>query len=416
MNSENEKLNVLYVCRLFNGFETSIKSKFWSPTGAPTIYRMINALDQDNDINLELVLTSKGGQPDWSFGFFKKIKIKNLLSNVTILYSFGQRFGKVGLLFQELFHVIYVINKIIFNRYDYLYVDHANIILASAVSRIKFLPVILRLMGVYPAMKDILSHQSIKNKIFRWFYKSPFSLVICTQDGSGIEPWLKNALNENIKVYEFINGIDYRKPSHEELKSLCQKFSIPSDKTIVLYLGKLEKIKGIYEFIGGIDIANKNCNNNFHGVIVGYGDQYNNIKKIISTKSSITLIPRFNHDEIFNIHGLSDIYVSPNRLANLTNANLEAMASGSCIVIPKSQTLTSVDLVTDRLLSDKAVYRVEFPPTGNSIANALVNLYDSPELRSSLSHNVLIESKKFLTSWNERISKELGIIRSLLRK
>jgi glycosyltransferase involved in cell wall biosynthesis len=416
MNSENDKLNVLYVCRLFNGFETSIKSKFWSPTGAPTIYRMINALDKDNNFNLELVITSKSGQPDWTYGFLKKIKIKNLSSNVTILYSFGARFGKVGLLFQELFHIIYVINKIIFNRYDYLYVDHANIILASVVSRIKFLPVILRLMGVYPAMRNILSHQSLKNKIFRWFYKSPFSLVICTQDGSGIQPWLSQALKKNNPVYELINGVEYIKPSLEQLKSLSKKFSIPDNKMIVLYLGKLEKIKGIYEFIGGLDIANTKCNNNLHGIIVGYGDQFNNVEKILSTNNSITLIPRINHDEIFNIHELSDIYVSPNRLANLTNANLEAMASGSCIVIPKSQPETSVDLITDRLLSDEAVYRIDSPPSDISIANALINLYDSPELRSSLSHNIVIESNFFLLSWNERISKELEIIRNLLRK
>jgi len=416
MNSKNDKLNVLYVCRLFNGFETSIKSNVWSPTGAPTIYRMINALDQDNDINLELVITSKGSQPDWSFGFFKKIKLKNLSSKVTILYSFGQRFGKVGLLFQELFQIFYVVLKIIFNRYDYLYVDHANIILASFVSRVNFLPVVLRLMGVYPAMKNILSTKSFKNKIFRWFYKSPFSLVICTQDGSGIEPWLKNALDKNVEVYEFINGIEYKRPSPQELKSLRQKFSIPVNKTIVLYLGKLEIIKGIYDFIGAINIANKESNNEFHGIIVGYGDQYTNVKKLIKNNTFFTLIPRFNHDEIFKLHGLSDIYVSPNRLANLTNANLEAMASGSCIVIPKSQSSNSVDLVTDKLLSDKAVYRVEFPPTDRSISNALINLLNSQELRSTLSNNVALESKKFLTSWNERIFKELVLIRNLIKK
>ena len=35
---------ILYVCRLFNGLEQSVIEGKWSPTGVPTIFRMIEKL------------------------------------------------------------------------------------------------------------------------------------------------------------------------------------------------------------------------------------------------------------------------------------------------------------------------------------------------------------------------------------
>ena len=90
------------------------------------------------------------------------------------------------------------------------------------------------------------------------------------------------------------------------------------------------------------------------------------------------------------------------------------MVSGSCIVIPESQPDTTVDFITDKLLDSKAVYRIKYPPTGDGIAKAIIELFNSSELRSSLSHNVLIQSKEFITSWDKRVNKELHLIKVLL--
>ena len=410
------KINVLYVCRLFNGLETSIKYKVWNPTGVPTIYRMINALDKNPEYNLDLVVTSKGDQPDWHYGLVKKINIKHLSSTVTILYSFGSKFGKIGLLFQETFHLLYILIKILFNRYDCLYVDHANIYIGSIVSRVRLLPVIFRLMGVYPAMRKVVSDNGVKNKIFRWLYRSPFSMVVCTQDGSGIEPWLKKSIEKNVPIYDLINGVECKKPTLDQLTNVYVKYSIPRNKILVLFLGKLEKIKGIYEFLEGFGIANRECGGDLHAIVVGCGNQFSCIKKMTHGDKSVTLIPRVAHSEIFNFHKIADIYISPNRLANLTNANLESMSSGGCIIIPQSQPDTFVDIVVDGLLSNSAVYRIKFPPSGDGIAKAIVKLFDSPELRSTLSNNVVIESGKFITSWDDRIEKELKLIKSIVNQ
>jgi hypothetical protein len=127
------------------------------------------------------------------------------------------------------------------------------------------------------------------------------------------------------------------------------------------------------------------------------------------------MIPRVSHSEICLFHGISDIYISPNRLANLTNANLEAMISGACIVIPESQPETSVDLITDKLLNNDSVYRVPFPPTATNISNSIIVLSSEPKIRESLSKNVVKQSSQFVTSWDERIKYELQIIESYFK-
>ena len=39
-------MNIIFVTRLFSGLEKSFITKKWSPTGVPTIYKMIEALDR----------------------------------------------------------------------------------------------------------------------------------------------------------------------------------------------------------------------------------------------------------------------------------------------------------------------------------------------------------------------------------
>ncbi|MBT5400568.1 glycosyltransferase family 4 protein [bacterium] len=409
MNAVSKK-KVLYVCRLFNGLETSIRTKEWKPTGVPTIYKMIEELNSSDLYDLNLLVTSKNNQPDWESGLINKMEIFGLKSMVTVLSSFSSRYGKVGTIAQELFHIAYIVLKVLFGRYDILYIDNANIFSAAVVARIRLTSVLFRVMGVYPAMRNAISGRRISDFVLRYCYKSPFSAVVCTQDGSGVEPWLDTAINKNTKIYTLINGVDYYKCTKSEKDDLCNKYDIPKDKFLVLYIGKMEKIKGIYEFIEGFSIANNNLQGRAHAIVIGCGNQYNYIEEKMNNNTSITLIDRVPHYDICKFHDVSDIYISPNRLANLTNANLEAMKAGNCIVIPRSQSETFVDVITDKLLDDTAVYRIPFPPTCINISRAIRTLFHSPKKRKLLSKNVVSQSSKFISSWKNRINNELQII------
>jgi len=407
--------NFLYICRLFNGFETSIKTQKWSPTGVPTIYRLINELDSNNLFKLEVLITAKDKMPWWNYGLAKVIKISGLSSKVTVLSSINLNLGRFGTLAQEVFQMFYIFIKVLYGNYEVIYLDHANIFSASLLSRLQRTPVVFRVMGVYPAMRYSLIKNNLSSKVLRWCYASPFSMVICTQDGSGIEPWLDKAIIKTVPIHKLINGVEFKVPSIEKKSQVYETYKIPKDKLLVLYLGKLEEIKGIYDFIDGFNLANKSCNGGLHAVVIGSGNQLNRINEILLNNSSITLIQRVPHNEIFNFHTISDIYVSPNRLANLTNANLEAMSSGSCMIIPNSQKDTSVDLITDELIGNDSVYRINYPPHKRDIANAIQELFNSSELRLKFSTNIVSQSKAFIRSWDERVEHEIKLLKSLLK-
>ena len=170
MSLDRKKAKVLYVCRLFNGLETSIKTREWHPTGVPTIYKIIENLDSSNDFDLDLVITPKSNSNKCNFRLSNNIKINGLTSVVTVLSSLGKKYGRIGLLIQEMMHVIYIVSRILFRKYDLLYIDNANIFAATIVARMKFIPVIFRVMGVYPAMRSIMVDNSIKDYIMRKCY------------------------------------------------------------------------------------------------------------------------------------------------------------------------------------------------------------------------------------------------------
>ena len=46
-------------------------------------------------------------------------------------------------------------------------------------------------MGIYPDMLELKKRRNVSSYLQRFFYLSPFSYVICTEDGSPGSWWLK---------------------------------------------------------------------------------------------------------------------------------------------------------------------------------------------------------------------------------
>ena len=63
-----------------------------------------------------------------------------------------------------------------------------------------------------------------------------------------------------------------------------------------------------------------------------------------------------------------------------------------------------------RIAHQKAMY----DHVAKNISSAIVDLYSDQHLRDSLSNNVVLQSNKFVTSWNERIELEIGYINEII--
>ena len=297
-------------------------------------------------------------------------------------------------------------------RPDLIYVDHANNIMAAIFSRFTKTPVVYRVMGVYPAMRDVLKGYRPGHVILRFCYRSPFRKVI-TLDGSGIEPWLEKA-NKKTEIHSLINGVNLKECSHS-----IEEFShIDREKTVVLYVGKLMKsAKGCEEFLEGFIKAYNKSDKNLHGVSIGFGSKRNKMVervKKVNLEPAITFIERMPHESIMKAHDIADIYVSLNRLGNLSVANLEAMKSGQCMIFPESQRSNKIDEITDRLIPQDSVKRIKSTDDVDGLAKEILNLHKKPDQRKILSEKMFKCAQGFIPSWEKRVGQEYNILKDIL--
>jgi len=387
----------------------------WAPTGVPTIYRLIEALDNEVEC-LRLVFTKKfSGYSVWTESRDKQLSVGGLHSQVQVLAGveyFPIWLGRVRSKLSELRQLIRILYISWRFSPDLIYIDHANIWVAGILSRISSRPVIFRLMGVYPAMRVALKGWRPAHLALRWCYKAPYSAVICTQDGSGIEPWLDKALSSSVPRFEYLNGAD----PVDNVVDAPSLHQLPHNRCIVMFLGKIEYAKGAEEFVDAFLRARNLIPNQLHALIIGTGSLLAGLRsKVVacSADNEFTFIERLPHSEVATALAKSDIYVSLNRLGNLSNANLEAMRAGCCMVIPASQPSTSVDVITDQLVPSDAICRVPSVDDVESLSGMLVFLSKHPEKRKAIGNRIQERSSEFLVTWDTRVQRELELVTRL---
>lgn len=404
-------MKVLYAVRLFSGLETSVRSGQWQPTGVPTIYRVIEELaDQCEQLHVVFCVKDPTSM-DWK-RTSRPLSLKGLDCTVELLGAGHGGGSFLANALREIRQAMTLIRLVYRMQPDVVYLDHGNVWSAGIIARLFRRKVVFRIMGVYPAMRHALRSKSIASRILRWCYRAPFATAICTQDGSGVEPWLKEALDNGVKVRTFINGVDRPKKPRalEKLDHL-----VPPDAVVVTFLGKLEAAKGIKQFTSAFLSAANQCNN-LHALIIGTGSLVDQTKKEFSEVGAIdklTMLENLPHRDVLGALVRTDIYVSLNRYGNLSNANLEAMTIGCAMIFPMSQPESMVDVATDELLPKHIVKRVESADDLKGVEEAILSLARDPSLRQQMAHEIRAFSAESFRTWDARIDQEIQILRDL---
>lgn len=408
-------MKVLFVTRLFSGLESTAKSCKWTPTGVPTIYKIIERI-AISPIQLTLIWTAKDIYSSWNEKNNLRLDIEGLNADVHVLSggnNYPKFFGhKLRLIFRELKHIFFTLRMYRELKPDLIYIDNANIYVGALLARFTKTPVVFRVMGVYPSMKNVLSSNRLIHKLMVWCYSSPYRSVICTQDGSGVEQWLGAAISDSVPTHVLINGVDLISKNANS-----NTFSkIESNKTVFLFVGKLTAAKGVMEFLKGFILLQKNYPGKVHALIIGVGelsDELHQQVKINNIENDVTIVSHLPHSKIMEAYKISDIYVSLNRFGNLSVANLEAMKSGMCVVFPKSQLDSFVDLVTDDLIPVDSAVRINSIDDIEDLTKALKYLYLNPDQQKKY-RAMMTKAASFIPSWEERIENEFNILNQLL--
>ena len=405
-------MRLLYVVRLFSGLEDGLRKSVWQPRGVPTIYRMIEALDR-SDHDVRFVFTCKDVGSGWEHSGHRTFSVEGLRNPVTVLAG-GNRLPRMlgrarGYLREgRQAWPLWRLHRAF--KPDLMYFDRVNIYQAALAARFTDTPVVWRVMGVPPAMHDMLELENPIARVTRVAYRSPFAQVICSRDGSGGEAWMERALAASTPRAMMINGAE--DPPDASLSSDIAAV-LPDDRTKILFVARLVENKGCEAFMDGFLKALDACPDKLHAVIAGDGPFAEPMKAAARERDAldcVSFLGQLPHDQIAALHRACDIYVSLNPMGNLTNANLEALKCGACMIIPAAQPDSGIDADTQELVPEDVAVRVSSPQDAAGLASALVRLHRDPGERGARSKRAKQVAASLIPSWDERIKNEIRLL------
>lgn len=144
-------------------------------------------------------------------------------------------------------------------------------------------------------------------------------------------------------------------------------------------------------------------------VIAGDGRKRKSLERTaakLDLSAYVTFLGAVPHGEVKTVMSAADVFLQMNDYSNLGNTLLEAMACGRTIVTWDVGTTSQViqDYQTGRLLSD---------PEPLTIATAVVELANDPDLSKRLGENARRFAEERLPSWEDRVQMEINLVEAL---
>ena len=412
-------MKILFALRLYSGLEDSVINEKWQPNGIPTIYKLLESIDKKHDIKVLLMhkIPNEMQYSKYKENHNKTILFKEFKGSfevISSIYSNEHRLNKYKRIREEFFHFKVILKYIIKEKPDLIYIDNANIWSAGLIARIQSSPVVFRLLGIYPYITKLSQNKlNFSQRVLKWLFKAPFSLVINTNDGSGKSTHIKKLLKKNTNYHLLLNGVDIPKLQKNQI---VNKINISETKLVCLFISKLETYKGCLIFVDAmIQAMQKGIE--LHAIIIGEGSQKKNIETLIQKEdvsNNFSILGNIPHNDIFYYHSISNIYISLNQLGNMSNTNLEAIKFGQVVIFPRS-----LDNETDnediKLFGEKNILWIKNPYDKAGLIFHLEKINNNRSLLTSYKSQILSISK-LLPSWKERINKEVSLLEGVVNK
>ena len=408
-------MRILYVVRLFSGLEDGLLERRWRPRGVPTIYHMIEALDHSAH-DVRFVFTCKDSGSAWPHGAHASFAVEGLSRPVMVLAGGNALPGWLGRsrgYLRELRQAwpIWQLHREF--RPDVMYFDRVNIYQAALAAYLTRTPVVWRVMGVPPAMHGVLKARDPVARITRRAYRAPFAMVICSRDGSGGEAWMARALAPATRRVMMLNGVDV---DPDLSLDPAIEAALPAAPTKVLFVARLVENKGCMAFMEGFLNALAEDADGLHAVIAGDGPYRGPMQAAAAECGAldrVSFLGQVPHDQVVALQQRCDIYVSLNPMGNLTNANLEAIKAGACMIIPASRPDEGVDVATDELVPQDAVTRIASYDDVEGLTAAVLRLHRDPGERAKRAEAATVVGRLSIRSWGERIDREIAMLEDI---
>ncbi len=404
-------MRVLFLARLFAGLKSGLAKGRWEPGGVPAIYRLIEGLAADRDAELLTVFSVK--EPDPRFP--EAVRQTLPVIGETVILPFATPFGagarRANAAWNETSHTARLLGLAARFKPDVVYANYTNVLPAALLARAGY-PVVLRLMGVQSHHRDIAAG---KAPFFRWLMKSRFAHVVCTEDGSDPAALIPKLVRADTPWTVRLNGCDTKALPESEVQAFRAETGL-GGRPVVLFLGRLEAYKGAIEFIEAAIAMLRAVPDGADVVVVGDGPLRGEMEARVNTAGlarHVQFAGAQPHARVNLYLNAADIYVSTNMYGNLSNANLEALSAGACLVLPTSEPSLPLDTVTDRLIPASTATRYERNALPGSLAEALCGLVRSPDRIAAQRAQARALAHQMIRPWSDVVASDIALLKSV---
>lgn len=250
--------------------------------------------------------------------------------------------------------------------------SYQNVIVQKIASKYKVHYIVQAHGSVLPFFQKIFLKKLFD---YKWGYNilnNSTKVVACTNEES--KQYMKMNVKKN-QIAVIPNAIDFTQFGKISKGVFRKKYSIDQSEKIILYLGRINKIKGIDLLIDSFRKLNIDTNQ-FKLVLIGPDDGFlNDIKTQIEAigENIIYLGPLYGNEK-YEAYADADVYVLPSVYDNFPITVLESLASATPVIVTNRCGI--VDLVK------KVGIVADYDPI--SLSEAIINILSDEKLRFTL--------------------------------
>ncbi len=218
------------------------------------------------------------------------------------------------------------------------------------------------------------------NAYFISFLKrSEYATMPTEQAVSDLIP--KNRKRFRVPVEAISNGIDLSRFAKGQARpEIYEKYNIPTDKPIVLYVGRVDPEKSLHVLVDGFIKAHEKVNQSHLG-IVGDGTARPDLEQMIE-KAGLSeyahFLGRVVGDDLPQLYRTASVFAITSKTETQSIVLLEAMATGlPCIAV-------RAGAIPELVVSDKNGYLCE-PDDVDAVAKAIAKILGDDKLRKEMS-------------------------------
>jgi len=193
-------------------------------------------------------------------------------------------------------------------------------------------------------------------------------------------------------IFIIPNGVDIDRFSRISKEKAQTELNMKGNEKILLFVGRLNLIKGVRYLIEAADIIKQKCEN-ARLLIVGDGEERQNLEELarkLNLSQYISFIGQVPHETVAEYMAASDLFILPSLSEGFPVTILEAMAAGLPIVT------TGVRGMPEIVKEGENGFLVE-PQNPKQIAEKALLLLEDDELRLKISGNNREKTKRY--SW-----------------